>query len=217
MAAKLALRGHQQSWTVVHSPEMPYCDEPVTIIRRVRAGGGLAPVRSLEVSMFGPCRKCEKCLQFRQMKWRQRAYNEIMQSPRTWWCTLTFSPHHLAGIFAESVGLKGNAKQRVDAAAYKHVQRYIKRVRKASRAKLRYLAIFELGEETGRAHYHLFVHEVDRPITKSLLEAQWRSVSHFRLTDRADAERRASYVTTYATKSFDIRPRASNGYGAVAN
>lgn len=176
-----------------------------------------------------PCRKCEKCLQYRQMKWRERAITEVTRAKRTWWLTLTFAPTHLAGIL---MAAKGTSTKEVEAAAFPHVQRYIKRLRKSFHQKrdrildaggkeigchkaiIRYLTIFELGEKTGRQHYHLFIHEIGtRPVTKQQLEDTWRSNVHARLVSGDEASWRASYLTKYATKHFDIRPRASTGYG----
>lgn len=211
MAAKMALRGYQVSGHEFHDTSIPYCDVPVPIQRDVRSGGY---EKSIRVTMYRPCRKCPKCLQFRQLVWRDRAITEIARAPRTWFVTLTFSPTHLAGIIFESANALGNESQRLDSAAYSHVQRYLKRLRKAARAKIRYMAVFERGEESGRAHYHLLINEVDRPVSKRTLQSQWRSHVHCRLV--ASAAGSAAYITTYATKSFDIRPRASQRYGWVA-
>ncbi len=176
--------------------------------------------------MEAPCRKCPKCLQFRQMMWRERALMELRSAKRTWRVTLTFSPIHLAGILLEA---KGPEVKQIEAAAYPHIQRYIKRLRKgafpldpgckvprypATPREFRYLAVYELGEQNGRSHYHLFLHETGtRPITKIHLETQWRSFVHARLVSGVEDEAQASYLTKYATKQFDIRPRASSRYG----
>jgi len=209
MAAKLALQGFQKSQTLVVDPRKPYCDSPVLLQRRVRAGGY---DRSLEVNAFRPCRRCAKCLQFRQMQWRQRALNEIARANRTWMVTLTFAPTHLAGLYAERAVANFEGLRGLDRVAYPHVQKYLKRVRKFSKAKIRYLCVFELGEKSGRAHYHALLHEVgEQPVTKACLQGQWRSHVHAKLV--ANGRGSASYITKYATKSLDIRPRASSGYG----
>ena len=214
MAVNLALRGKQLSRTEFHDPAKPYCDSPVLIGRRVSSRNG-AVTQSLEISQFGPCRKCPKCLQFKQMRWRERCLYEIAIAPRTWFVTLTISPVHMAGIYAEAHQLtKPHAfGQRLERAAYKHVAAYLDRVRKAAKCKIRYLSIYERGSEGGRSHYHLLLHEVDGPVVKSILESRWRSNVHARLVGTDDAGKRASYLTKYITKSLDIRPRASVGYG----
>jgi len=175
--------------------------------------------------MWAPCRKCPKCLQFRQMKWRERIINEILlthnRGRRSWFVTLTFSPVHLAGVLAEATRLSGSSPREtrhVDKAAYRHVQGYLDRLRKASKSPFRYVAVFEQGEKTGRSHYHLVIHEGDKkPILKRTLDNLWHSHVHARLLT-VDEERSisqvASYVSTYATKTQGIRIRASVSYGS---
>lgn len=204
LAAKLALSGGTRHAGEYFADWQPYCDDPVTVHRHVKAGGF---DRSIAATIKAPCRKCAKCLQFRQMKWRERALVECHHAPRTWFITLTFSPVHLAGVLIEA---RSSALKDVDAAAYKHVQRYLKRLRKI--AKIRFLAVYERGEQTGRSHYHLLVHEVNRPIPKRELESRWISHVHARLVDLATPGA-ASYITKYTTKAADIRPRASARYG----
>lgn len=162
-----------------------------------------------------PCRRCAKCLQYRQMKWRQRAMAELARAPRTWWITLTFSPTHLAGVLAAAASSdKDTLERRIDDAAYRHVQRYLKRLRRAYKRKLRYLAVFERGERTGRAHYHMLLHEVDGPILKQWIETQWPSQVRARLVATGKFGV-AGYVTKYATKGLAVRVRASARYGRL--
>ena len=212
VARHLALSGHQVSRTEFHDPRKPYCDDPVLVGHRSRRMVGLLPV---EASAWRPCRRCPKCLQFRQMRWRERAMNEIAQSKRSWFITLTFSPVHLAGILLAAKSADVTA---VDAAAYAHVQRYFKRLRKNQPLlRFRYLAVYERGEETGRSHYHVLLHETGtRPVTKRSLEEAWPSNVHARLVD-GTAGGAAGYITKYTTKSIDIRPRASSYYGNHRN
>lgn len=215
MGAKLALQGKMVSGHEVYDDRKPYCDDPVLVHREIKAGG---MDKALAVTAHRPCRKCAKCLQFRQMKWRERCLAEIAGANRTWFVTLTFSPVHLAGIIFEGQSEKGaSSAARTERAAYRHVQRYLKRIRKTTKAEIRYLAVYERGEETGRSHYHLLIHEMTKPVTKAVLEAQWRSHVHCRLVaDLRGSRGAASYITKYATKSLDVQPRASKAYGKPA-
>lgn len=212
LGIKFALKGGAVSRYQFTSDMAPYCDEPVKIFRAARAS--ILVDRPTEVFFNAPCRKCAKCLQFRQLKWRERALAEIQRAKRTWFVTLTFSPVHLAGVIYEANELKGGSTaSRIERAAYAHVQKYFKRLRKQKKLKFRYLAVYERGEKTGRSHYHLLIHEVgERPVSKRSLEAKWISHVHARLVAKS-ADGAASYVTKYATKSFDVKPRASVGYG----
>ncbi len=221
LAIKTAFGGGQVGQSSWVGPWEPYCDNPVRVERRItsrqahdakRLGNVkiLDGLKALEVAIEVPCRRCEKCLQFRQNRWRERAVTEYEKSNRTWWMSLSFSPIHLAGVLAEA---RSPELKDTEAAAYRHVQKYLKRLRKHG-AVFRYLAIYEEGDINGRAHYHLFLHEIgSRPIFKETLEDHWPSFVWARLLGSDDAPRRASYITKYATKSLDIKPRASVRYG----
>lgn len=218
MAKRLALRGDAVSrWEYVATWE-PYCDNPITLSLHATQYDIERP-KPMSSHFKVPCRKCAKCLQFRQMKWRERALSEIAAAKRSWFVTLTFSPLHLAGIMQEARTLKGrDMAEKVDRAAYRHVQRFFKRLRKAMpESRFRYIATFEEGEKTGRAHYHLLLHEQGpKPLTKRLIERQWRSNVHCRLVDtEQDAMGKASYITKYATKSLTVRVRSSTRYGSL--
>lgn len=225
MAATIALRGGSVRGGVVEAHQKPYCDDPVRIGRRSdpRDTYGHAGLRTVEVSFWGPCRKCEKCLTFRRMRFRQRMINEIVtadnQGRRTWFITLTFSAMHLAGIIAEKVKA---GRGTVESTAYAHVQAYFKRLRKWGDKKgvsFRYAAVAEYGEQKGRLHYHLLLSETGKfPLPKRVIETRWRSHVNARLVD-CSGDRgiagAASYVAKYATKAAGTRLRTSQHYGRV--
>lgn len=209
LAISIALRGGMVSKGQFVGKWVPYCDNPVHIYRMITSRQAVDNLHAMEVTAQVPCRRCAKCLQWRQMKWRERALSEVSMAKRTWFVTLTFSPIHLAGVLLEA---KSGALEDVEPAAYRHVQKFFKRLRKLN--KFRYLAIYERGDINGRSHYHLFLHEIGtRPIAKQQIENQWISFVHARLVGSNDADGAASYLTKYATKSFNVRPRASLGYG----
>lgn len=79
---------------------------------------------------------------------------------RLWWVTLTFSPVYLAGVLAEVARAGDKSPAGVERAAYSHVQRYFKRLRKVSKLCFRYFCVYERGEEMGRSHYYVLMHEV---------------------------------------------------------
>ena len=212
MAASAALRGGMKGPYWFELGYEPWCDNPVPIFRSAHAAGPEPPV---EGSGKVPCRKCAKCRTYRQLRWRDRALFEVVLAKRTWFLTLTFSPVHMAGIMAEARSGGADPSPRlIERAAYAHVQRYFKRLRScAPLSRFRYLAVFERGKRTGRAHYHALLHEVgDRPLTKRVIEANWRSHTHARLV-RSAGQRQAVYMTKYLTKEVSSRPRASRGYG----
>lgn len=224
----LKLLAYRTAPTRVDVPWEPFCDNPVSIHRAKRAS---ETTMSVEANLKAPCRVCPKCLQFRQMKWRERAINELNQCQakggRSWWTTLTFDEVHLSMVRTEARKLplprvrssgdpaddrKRAEAARVERAAYAHLQRYFKRLRVVGKAGFRYLAIFELGEKHGRGHYHVLFHETRAPLSSRLLEGQWRSISQPRLV-RDQSNGLAGYLTKYLTKSLGTRPRASVRYG----
>lgn len=209
------MRGQAFSRTESHDPSQPYCDSPVVVGQRARASA-FGP--SIETSAFRPCRKCEKCRTFRRLQWRDRIAVEIAKAPRSWFVTLTFDPVHLAGVLIEARKLRQLRDISEDAsvarAAWTHGDLYLKRLRKTTSLRMRYVAIFERGEETDRPHFHMCLHEVDGPITKRTIENQWRSNVHCRLV-QGGSERAAGYLTKYLVKDATVRPYASQRYGSL--
>lgn len=212
-ASKIALRGGALSRSSFHRAEKPWCDEPVLVGYRARGISGLS--RSLEVSLYAPCRKCEKCRTFRRWKWVERMESEGAIAPRTWFLSLTFDPITYAGILAEARSMRGwDFDKAVERVSYRHVQLYLKRVR-ALGAKLRYFAVLEQGKEGGRWHYHLLIHEVSRPVTHSMLSRAWRAGYFYGKLCASSGEKAPRvwrYISKYLTKGSG-RARASARYG----
>lgn len=212
------LRGVSGTRLTSYDEAKPWCDDPVWVVQAhdTRKGGALKGIiPSIETGGYFPCRKCEKCITFRRLRWKQRSENELRKSPRSWFVTLTFSDLHLSGIrLAAHADTKNDFEKALEVAAYKHVQRYLKRVRKAGKTRFRYFAVFEYGSLNGRGHYHLFIHEVpgEKPVLKRTLNDQWRSFVDASLV-WIDDPWVSSYVCKYLTKSAVTRPRASQGYG----
>lgn len=202
------LQRFRVSATRYRVPGAPYCDAPVPIYRTEKpAKGGYV---GLEFEMLGPCRRCPKCLTFRALRWAERIQREAQSAARNWLVTLTFSPQHLALILLRSK----RDEEELERVAYRDLQLWLKRLRKAG-AQFRFAAVPEYGEEKGRLHYHLIMHEAAAgSLTKRLMQAHWPSFSHCRLVRGGafDLDRTARYVSKYLTKSL-FRPRASRGYG----
>lgn len=93
------------------------------------------------------------------------------------------------------------------------VTRFIKRVRKQSGVPLRYLLVSEKHED-GFPHFHMLIHEQAAPVTKRLLEENWRyGFSQFRLVN-GNGAKAAWYVSKYLAKDAQTRIRASSRYGS---
>lgn len=191
----------------------------VTLRRELEAIG---PNQFFRLSIWTPCRKCSHCLKRRGQAWYFKAKDEIAAAPRTWFGTLTFAPDKL--YLVEAQARHELYKRRIPSADItparlfaqlakvtgREVTKFLKRVRKNSSAKIRYLVVIE-KHKSGAPHFHILVHEVDEPVRYRVLSAAWQSgFSQFNLVDGAKA---AAYVSKYLSKSMLARVRASHGYG----
>jgi hypothetical protein len=179
------------------------------------------------------CRKCEECLRHRARLWAARARNEIDLSERSWFGTLTLSPENALrtqfametaatrqGWCLQELSKSDQFKKLVEQVS-PEVTKFLKRIRRASGARLRYLCVAEphdsaktSDERRGVPHWHLLIHENLGRVTERQLSCGWRyGWSQFRLVDRADS-RTPFYLTKYLTKSETAaRLRASIDYG----
>lgn len=177
---------------------------------------------------FGRCRKCRTCLEFRRNVWTFRALQEVRDSQRTWFGTLTLCPAERTRILAEArermmrFGADFDKEdgleqfRRLCRQLGERLTRYIKRVRKASGARMRYLFVVE-RHRSGDPHLHCLLHECadSEPVRKALLEAQWEAhgYSAWRLIPLDDGKP-CFYVCKYLSKEAHARVRASTRYGA---
>lgn len=183
----------------------------------------------LTLTMELPCRRCDRCLRRRQMFWALRAKSETEAAPRTWFGTLTFTPEahsrhgnlcrvRLAkqGVDFDALSFGEQFTERVKEAG-REVTLYLKRVRKESGVKFRYLCVAEYhpggGDHHGLPHYHVLLHEssLDQPIRHKTLSSQWLAgFEKWRLVAQVSE---ATYLCKYLGKTTAARVRASGGYG----
>lgn len=182
---------------------------------------------TVSVRMSVRCRTCQRCLKKRAAMWRHRALAECDYAPRTWFCTFTFRPTkqteflnrarlrmHRQGLDYDSLAPQDRLGL-LDDEAYKSIQDFIKRVRKNSRASLRYLVVTE-AHKSGAVHYHALIHEQnpDCPVRHSVLSKAWRD--GFAKFNLLHDRQQATYVTKYLHKTARARVRASGRYGHPA-
>jgi len=174
-----------------------------------------APPR-LHFRAYLPCRKCPVCLRRRAWSWSQRAVAELQLSSRTWFCTFTVNPHERFLIDLQ-IG-QDTAFRDADAfkARYAMLSReftlYMKRIRKNSGAKLRYIMVAEAHQD-GWPHLHALVHERAVPITKRTLQEAWKKGFSSAVLVPLSDNKVAFYVTKYIAKQALARIRASLRYG----
>lgn len=171
----------------------------------------------LWVDMTVGCRKCPACLRARMIHWRERAVLEINAASRTWFGTLTLSPHeHWLSQCRARVEFAGLSAAEQFAERHRAngvlLTNYVKRIRKHAGAGLRFLCVAE-AHKSGLPHYHMLVHEPHRGsiVRHAQLSVQWtHGFTTWKLVRDAKA---ANYVAKYLAKSSLARVRASVGYG----
>lgn len=176
------------------------------------------------VEILTKCRRCAPCLRARGLEWTYRAQRELQAAARTWFGTMTLRPeeHWLASCKWEvaKAGRKfGELSPREQFQAETEVvsveiTRWLKRVRKQSGARLRYLLVAE-AHKSGLPHYHVLVHEVSplETVGERVLRHQWKlGHSKFKLVEGTAV---AGYVAKYISKAAECRVRASVRYGKI--
>lgn len=230
----MAAGGTRRSLMRIEWPIAGNCEDPLTRIFFARPGEtkDIAVTRNtpvpLQVDLDVRCRKCPKCLRFRQQQWAAKAIYEYRSSYRTWRCTFTFSPAKHDDIrdrIRLTYGKKGedfdcfseSEQFRLrHGACSKLLTLWLKRVRKNSGAKLRYLIVLE-AHQSGLPHYHAVLHEPEHEerVTKRCLEHAWPyGFTRFALLPD-DESGLATYACKYLSKSLLARVRASQAYGGT--
>jgi hypothetical protein len=97
-----------------------------------------------------PCGKCPSCLKRRTSGWSFRLVKEGERSQTALFVTLTYNTEH--------VPLTENGFMSLDK---KHIQDFMKRLRKNSEHKLKYYCVGEYGGVRNRPHYHLILFNAD--------------------------------------------------------
>ena len=183
---------------------------------------------SAYIEIWTRCRKCPECLRQRARLWRARARSEIEEAPRTWFVTYTFNEVHRyharlkarqllrkrTGEEFEELSADGQFMLLHDVLA-RELTLMVKRLRKNSKARLRYAIVAEAHED-GFPHYHGLIHElVPGTVSERALRSEWRGhgLGYCEAKLVEDAGRGAAYVCKYLTKSSLARVRASQNYG----
>lgn len=180
------------------------------------------PPCTLEV--LAKCRKCAVCLKARSLEWTYRAKRELQAASRTWFGTMTLtSQEHFLASCRWQTGKVGRTWAELSPAEQlkaehevigKEITRWLKRVRKESGARLRYLLVVE-AHKSGLPHYHVLVHETSplETVGERTLRRQWKlGHSKFKLVEGNGV---AGYVAKYLAKAAEARVRASVRYGQI--
>lgn len=190
-----------------------------------READAALPPTVLTVHVKVRCRKCFPCLRAKERLWMARSIHEVRSASRTWFGTLTVGPDRRFWAKCKATNTvlqrrceafeKLSPRERtraLDAEISPEITRWLKRVRKASSAPLRYLLVCEPHKD-GFPHYHLLLHELGQPVGKRTLQEKWGwGFSRFTLVESGSV-REAMYACKYLTKSPQTRIRASRRYG----
>lgn len=171
------------------------------------------------------CRRCGPCMRARAYQWAQRAIREIEISSRTWFGTLTLSPHEqfIAWTKAQvrDPDIRAASPDKQFIARHEQIApeitKYLKRVRAASGARLRYLLVAE-AHKSGLPHYHILIHEHPSwpAVRKIVLDDEWKlGFTKFKLVQPERRRKAAYYAAKYLTKAAEARVRASLRYGKL--
>lgn len=120
--------------------------------------------------MLIPCGQCIGCRIRQREDWTTRIELEARDYPReeVWFITLTYDDEHVPGMIENTgeimrkvqyVWKPGEKRpESVQTLLYPDIQKFLKRLRKAYKGKLRYFVAGEYGEQTARPHYHMILY-----------------------------------------------------------
>ena len=120
--------------------------------------------------MLIPCGQCIGCRIRQREDWTTRIELEARQWPKEkiWFITLTYDDEHVPGMILKTGELLRKAQyvwkpgeetpESVQTLLYTDVQKFLKRLRKAYKAQLRFFCAGEYGEQTARPHYHMILY-----------------------------------------------------------
>lgn len=133
-----------------------------------------------------PCGKCPACLSRRASGWSFRLRQQEKVSTSAQFLTLTYNTAY--------VPITDNGYMTLDK---KHVQLYMKRLRKVNKEKLKYYTCGEYGGRTMRPHYHQILFNAD---VKTIQDAwQYGSVYYGTVTGAS-----IGYCLKYMCKSSRV-------------
>jgi hypothetical protein len=120
--------------------------------------------------MLIPCGQCIGCRIQQREDWTTRIELEARQWPKeqVWFITLTYDDDHVPGMILRTGELLRKVQyvwkpgekspESVQTLLYTDVQKFLKRLRKAYKKKLRFFCAGEYGEQTARPHYHMILY-----------------------------------------------------------
>ena len=120
--------------------------------------------------MLIPCGQCIGCRIRQREDWTTRIELEARDYPKeeVWFITLTYDDDHVPGMIVKTGEIMRKVQytwkpgekrpDSVQILLYEDIQKFLKRLRKDYKGKLRYFVAGEYGEQTARPHYHMILY-----------------------------------------------------------
>ena len=120
--------------------------------------------------MLIPCGQCIGCRIRQREDWTTRIELEARDYPKeeVWFITLTYDDDHVPGVIVKTGEIMRKVQytwkpgekrpDSVQILLYEDIQKFLKRLRKAYKGKIRYFVAGEYGEQTARPHYHMILY-----------------------------------------------------------
>lgn len=131
------------------------CDNPRLV---ARAGDISKSGKPWKTDIEVPCSRCPKCKQRRVQDWVFRLQEEDKISSSSFFVTLTYN--------TQNVPINDRGQMTLDKT---HFQKFMKRLRKCQKSKIKYYMAGEYGEQRQRPHYHMIIFNLEdiEHLTKS--------------------------------------------------
>lgn len=185
--------------------------------------------------MLIPCGQCIGCRIRQREDWTTRIELEARDYPkeRVWFITLTYDDDHVPGMIVKTGEIMRKVQytwkpgekrpSSVQILLYEDIQKFLKRLRKAYRGKLRYFVAGEYGEQTARPHYHMILYGWEPTDLENLYKihhngyynSKWLaniwSMGQIQIAQAVPETYR--YVAGYVTKKmYEIDGKKANAY-----
>lgn len=185
--------------------------------------------------MLIPCGQCIGCRIRQREDWTTRIELEARDYPKdqVWFITLTYDDDHVPGMIVKTGEIMRKVQytwkpgekrpDSVQILLYEDIQKFLKRLRKAYRGKLRYFVAGEYGEQTARPHYHMILYGWEPTDLENLYKIQhngyynskWMAklwgMGQIQIAQAVPETYR--YVAGYVTKKmYEIDGKKANAY-----
>lgn len=185
--------------------------------------------------MLIPCGQCIGCRIRQREDWTTRIELEARDYPKeeVWFITLTYDDDHVPGMIVKTGEIMRKVQytwkpgekhpSSVQILLYEDIQKFLKRLRKDYRGKLRYFVAGEYGEQTARPHYHMILYGWRPTDLKNLYKihhngyytSKWLSdlwgMGQIQIAQAVPETYR--YVAGYVTKKmYEIDGKKANAY-----